>query len=159
MAVIWTRIDEKLIHGQVVVAWVPYLNIDTIIIADLDTQNDSWTQTVMKLGLPPEVRTVIFTSPDSLSETIKSEGLTVRRVMILFKDISALIAAVNSGFQTRQVNLGNHACQSPKKDSRLSNTFYATAQEIAGLASLHHNGLEIILQSVPNEKPIHWNPA
>ena len=159
MAVIWTRIDEKLIHGQVVVAWVPYLRIDTIIIADLDINDDVWTQTVMRLGLPPEVQTAIFTSPDGLGEIVKDEGLVLRRVMILFRNISALIAAVESGFQTQVVNLGNHACQSPKEDRRLSNTFYATGQELAELTSIHKKGSEVILQAVPTEKAIHWNPV
>lgn len=157
MTVIWTRVDEKLIHGQVVVAWVPHLNIDTIIIADQDTKNDDWSKNIMKLSIPPEIQTIIFTCPSQVAEILKDEALVLLRILILFKSIESFIAATEAGFQPGLINLGNQACQSSGECIRLTDTFYVTDMELATLASQQRSkGLQVILQSVPNGQAVQW---
>lgn len=159
MALLWTRIDQKLIHGQVIVAWVPYLKINTVVVSDQDTAEDTWVQEVMRTALPPEVRALIFTTPERLSLTLATEDLNLKHILVLFKNVENFLRATVSGFKPASVNLGNQALATPGPDIRLTETFYATTSELAGLSVLCGQGLEVILQTVPSAKAIVWEPG
>lgn len=159
MALIWTRVDQKLMHGQVALAWVPYLDIDTLVIADQDITGDDLSQKIMKMGLPPEVQSLFFTSPGRLVEILSEEFLTGRRILLLFKNLEGFFTAAETGFKPTKVNLGNQALETPGPAGiRLTDTFYATGPDLARLEALQRQGLDIILQTVPAGKAIHWKP-
>lgn len=158
MTLIWTRVDQKLIHGQIVVAWVPHLSIDAIVVSDADTAEDPWVQKVMMMGLPPEVRVTRFITPAQLAELLDGDDLSSRRVMVIFKDIEGVLEAVEAGLHLERLNLGNQACQPAYHGIRLTDAFYASEREVAELSELRGTGLEIILQAVPAEKAVKWVP-
>jgi PTS system mannose-specific IIB component len=159
VTLVWTRVDQKLIHGQVVVAWVPRLKIDAIVVSDQDTAEDPWSQKVMLLGLPPEIQVALFTSPDKLADLLAEKRLASRRVLVLFKNLSGFLDAVGAGLRPTVLNLGNQASQPPDQSIRLTDSFYASLKELADLSSLaRSSGLEVILQAVPAGKAIMWKP-
>ena len=160
MTLVWTRVDQKLIHGQITVAWVPHLAIDAVVVSDSDTAEDPWVQKVMMMGLPPEVRVTRFTAPANLAEILADEELLARRVLVIFKDIGGVTAAAEAGLRLERLNLGNQACQPANRDIRLTDAFYASEDDLAGLSGLlvDNINLEVILQAVPAEKAVKWHP-
>lgn len=161
MTLVWTRIDQKLIHGQIALAWVPYLKIDAIVVADRDMKENLRGQRFMKMGLPPEIKATFFVDPDELPAALAREELKRRRVLLLFKDVANLIAAMEAGLALKKINLGYHACSTPEQRTviRLGQTFHLCEQHLAGLSRLHADGLEIILQTIPADKATRWSPA
>jgi PTS system mannose-specific IIB component len=153
---IWTRVDQKLIHGQVSAAWVPYLGVDAIVVSDYDSAGDSWAQKVMMMGLPPEIRLTVFCTPDKLPEIIGREDLQDCRVMLLFKNLEDALAAVSAGLRLERLNLGNQACRVPERDLRLADSFYACRRDLEELGRFQKDGLEVIVQSVPGGKAVKW---
>lgn len=158
MTLIWTRVDQKLIHGQIAVAWVPHLSIDAVVVSDNDTAGDLWVQKVMMMGLPPEVVETRFIAPARLAALLAGEELSSRRVMVIFKDIGGVLEAVESGLRLDKLNLGNQVCRPAGHDIRLTDAFYADKRELAALSELRRAGLDVILQSVPSEKAVRWRP-
>lgn len=156
MTLVWTRVDQKLIHGQVSVAWVPHLAVDAIVVAAPEIVGDTWAQKVMMMGLPPEIRLAGFSYPDRLSDLLNGIDYRDRRVLVIFKDIEGVLEAVASGLHLERLNLGNQACQHPQVDVRLADTFYASPDELKELGRLQKCGLEIILQALPAGKAILW---
>lgn len=161
MTLIWTRIDQKLIHGQIALAWVPYLKIDAIVVADRETKNNPRGQRFMQMGLPPEITATLFVEPDAISATLARKDLKRRRVLLLFKDVESLIAAVGAGLSLEKLNLGYHGCaeQEQARAIHLGQTFYLCERDLDGLLRLYHSGLEIFLQSIPADKAIRWIPS
>ena len=159
MPLIWSRVDQKLIHGQVSVAWVPYLRADTIVVADSDTADDNWSQKVMMMGLPPEVATVLFTAPEALAGLLAGPELAGRKVLAIFKDLRGVRAAIQAGLRLSHLNLGNQAFQPQTQEIKLGHTFYAGRPDIDLLRELSESGLEVILQEVPSGKATRWRPA
>ncbi len=159
MTLIWTRIDQKLIHGQVSVAWVPRLNIDAIVVSDEDTAADPWTQKVMMMGLPPEVRVARFVAPAQLASLLSEAEMTSRRVLVLFKNLTGFLEAAGAGFHPARINLGNQAGQPPDRGIRLSECFYISPRDLRGLSALTRDGLEVVIQAVPTGKSVKWTPA
>ncbi len=161
MTLVWTRVDQKLIHGQIVLAWVPHLKIDAIVVADRGMLDDPRGQRFMKMGLPPEIKATFFVEPDRIEAALEGEELRRRRVLLLFRDVEGLIEAAQSGFSLKKINLGYQARNSTEQAEviRLGHSFYLRERELAGLSRLHAEGLEIILQSIPADKAVHWSPA
>ncbi len=156
MTLIWTRVDQKLMHGQISVAWVPHLAIDAIVVADNDSVEDLWAQKVMRMGLPPEVALIRFTTPDQLVQVLDDEELLGRRVMVIFRSLEGVLEAVCSGLDLARLNLGNQARQGPDQNIRLAESFYVRCRDLDGLARLQRQGLEVLLQAVPSGKAVRW---
>lgn len=158
MTLIWTRVDQKLIHGQVSLGWVPYLSVNAMVVADADTFADAWTQKIMMMGLPPEIELTSFTPPELLVEALSDERFLNRRVMVIFKDLEGALSALTAGLRLDLLNLGNQFSRRPGQDIRLSEAFFVCRNELDWLAEFQRSGLEVVIQSVPTGRAIRWQP-
>ncbi len=52
MPVVLYRIDERLIHGQVVMGWGPQLGVEHYVVVDDELATSEWEQDLYRLGLP-----------------------------------------------------------------------------------------------------------
>lgn len=159
MTLVWTRVDQKLIHGQISIGWVPHLSVDAIVVAAADIIGDTWAQKVMTMGLPPEIRLAGFSYPDKLAELLDAAEYRSRRVMVIFKDLEGVMEAVSAGFKLERLNLGNHVCRCSESNVRLADSFFARTEDLENLGRLQRNGLEVLIQALPTGRAIHWKPA
>ena len=159
MTLVWSRVDSKLIHGQIAAAWAPYLKAEVIVVADDDTAGDPQAQRIMRLGLPPEVSQAHFRPLPGLAEFLSGPDLADKRVLLLFKSLADALEAAQAGLELRELNLGNQldhlSCQ---EGQRLAETFFARREEVAALARLARLGLKVIIQAVPAAKRAKWRP-
>ena len=58
------RIDDRLVHGQVVVGWGQPLNVNFVVLVDDAIASSDWEQELYRMGAPPEM-SVTFESLDS----------------------------------------------------------------------------------------------
>jgi mannose/fructose/N-acetylgalactosamine-specific phosphotransferase system component IIB len=160
VTLVWTRVDQKLIHGQIAVAWVPHLSIDAVVVGDSDAADDPWVQKVMTMGLPPEVTETRFVAPAGLADLLAGGEWASRRVLVIFKDIDGVMEAVRGGLRLTRLNLGNQAARPGGLGGgrRLTDAFYVSDRDVAGLAELSGLGLEVQVQAVPAEKAVAWKP-
>lgn len=156
MTLIWTRVDQKLIHGQVSLGWVPHLRINALVVADADTAADDWAQTIMKAAAPPEVEVTAFIPPAQLARLLDEERFHSRRVMAIFKDLNGAVEALKAGLTLTRLNLGNQVCQRPGLDVLLGETFFACPHILDDLAEFQRSGLEVLIQSLPNGRAVSW---
>jgi mannose/fructose/N-acetylgalactosamine-specific phosphotransferase system component IIB len=56
MPIVLCRVDERLIHGQVVVGWGTNLHVRRIVVADDELADSAWEQELYRAGVPDEVR-------------------------------------------------------------------------------------------------------
>ena len=160
MTLVWSRVDSKLIHGQIAAAWVPYLKAEVIVVADGDTAGDSTAQRIMRLGLPPEISQAHFRPLAGLAEFLAGPELAEKRVLLIFKSLADALEAVAAGLDLGLLNLGNQLDRlSRDLGRRLSETFFARPEELADLARLQGRGLSVILQSVPTARSVRWRPS
>lgn len=159
MTLIWTRVDQKLIHGQVSLGWVPYLGANALVVVDADTAADTWAQKIMMLGLPPEIEATGFIPPDRLPETLADERFLRRRVLAVFKDLEGVLESLAAGLQLELLNLGNQVCRRPDQDIRLGEAFFVGPRELENLAEFQRAGLEVLVQALPSGRAIRWRPG
>ncbi|PLX42118.1 MAG: hypothetical protein C0609_10335 [Deltaproteobacteria bacterium] len=141
-----TRVDNRLVHGQVLEGWVPRLGVRTIYVADEALYEDDFNRTILE-AMGQGVIKIIVITPANLAKTITSEA--AGKFAVLFRDIKSVVEAFQAGFALRELNLGNIH---PKPGAtRLTDSVYVDANDIAGLRLLLANGVRIEARALPTE--------
>ncbi|NLO87361.1 MAG: PTS sugar transporter subunit IIB [Firmicutes bacterium] len=127
MAVIHLRIDNRLIHGQVTVAWVNSLGADHLICTNDKVAKDP----VQKMLLPQAARG-IKTSVLSVADTaeyVKSEAAEKEKIMIIAKFPEDALALLEAGVEPREVNVGNQAMLPGTKPVHVTRSVAVTKEQ------------------------------
>jgi len=146
------RIDERLVHGQVLVGWVPHLGARRVVVADDEAAGNPLARAAMTLALPPGVTAAV--------EPLRSVdwGALARAqdpVLLVMRDVDSAERAVATGLTPAQaavVNVGNvHYSQGRRK---VTPSVFLTAAELDGLRRLEARGFRIEVRAVPLDAPI-----
>ena len=60
VSLVMVRVDCRLIHGQVVEAWLPFISADCVIVANDEASSDPLQKTIMEMAVPPQVETAVL---------------------------------------------------------------------------------------------------
>jgi PTS system mannose-specific IIB component/fructoselysine and glucoselysine-specific PTS system IIB component len=146
------RIDDRLIHGQVVVGWGQPLGVDLIVLVDDEVRASEWEQELYRMGVPPEV-TVAFASVEEALAELPAWEADGRKAIVLTGDIDGMAALVSgSGGAVTRVNLGGIHFRDGRKE-RLRYV-YLSEDEAGRLKALASSGVEITAQDVPTARPV-----
>ena len=151
MAVELMRIDDRLIHGQVVVGWGQPLDIDFIVLVDDEVASSDWEQELYRMGVPPEME-VIFASVEAAAQALPTYEADERRGIVLTGDIGSMRRLLEANGQVRKVNLGGLHHRAGRAQ-RLRYIFLS-ADEEAELRAMARRGVEITAQDVPSARPV-----
>ncbi len=145
MPVVFARVDDRLVHGQVVEGWVPYYDAQTIYVVDDEISRDKSRCHLMRMIVPSGLALRIVTPPD-LEKTLKDDQQS--RVMILFNSLASLSAAVDSGFFACHVNVGNiHNLRGGKE---ITPSVFLNSKDISYIKRLHKMGISLEAREVPD---------
>ncbi|MBP6773286.1 MAG: PTS sugar transporter subunit IIB [Gemmatimonadaceae bacterium] len=146
------RIDDRLIHGQVVVGWGQPLELRFIVLVDDEVAASEWEQELYRMGVPPEM-TVHFFSVEDAVVALPELQADARPGLVLAGDIDTMMRLVEqSGHTIAAVNLGG-IHHSPGRTPRLRYVFLTAAEE-SGLRAIERLGVEVTAQDVPNARPV-----
>lgn len=154
MALELYRIDDRLIHGQVVVGWGQPLDLRFIVLVDDDVAGSEWEQELYRMGVPPEMD-VYFESVESAAERLPSYESDERKGLLLTGDIETMMRLVQRAGTIRAVNLGGIHHRTGR-EQRLRYLFLSREEESA-LKSLASQGIAVTAQDVPAARPIPLN--
>jgi mannose/fructose/N-acetylgalactosamine-specific phosphotransferase system component IIB len=105
MAIVLFRVDERLIHGQVVVGWGGPLHADRIVVADDEIAASPWEQELYCLGVPPEIQAEFATVGEARERV--AEWKRGGRVIVLVRDVATARRVGEGGALAGvEVNLG-----------------------------------------------------
>lgn len=106
MPIVLLRVDERLIHGQVVVGWGSQLHPDRIVVVDDEIAASEWEQELYLLGLPPGVQAE-FDSVAAARARIERWRDGPDRVLLLTRDLDSMARlAEHDVLQGAEINLG-----------------------------------------------------
>ncbi|MDR2767316.1 MAG: PTS sugar transporter subunit IIB [Treponema sp.] len=143
------RIDNRLIHGQVAVAWLKYIGAKAIIVCNDKVAVDK----IQKMALPMAARgsnVLVF----SIAETLQYEKEHPDEpIFIIAKFPADALAILRAGVKVKEINVGNAACIPGTKYVMVTKSIAATKEdaemynEIAGL-----NGGKLTSQIMPHNE-------
>lgn len=145
------RIDDRLIHGQVVVGWGQPLNASFIVLVDDEVSGSDWEQDLYRMGVPPQIE-VIFASVDQAAAQLSTWDADERVGILLVGDIDTAVALAQRAPQVRRFNVGGVHHRTGRRE-RLR-FVYLTDDEAAKLRQLAAGGVDVTAQDVPTARAI-----
>ncbi|HET6798832.1 MAG TPA: PTS sugar transporter subunit IIB [Gemmatimonadales bacterium] len=152
MSIVLCRIDDRLIHGQVVVGWGRALGIDLIVLVDDQVAGSSWEQELYRMAVTPEidVRFVTVTQASTEMAGWQSNG---KRGLLLTGDLETMAALHAASPEiVHRINLGGIHHRAGRRE-RLP-FVYLTDQELRKLQELETDGAVITAQDLPTTPPV-----
>lgn len=151
MTIALYRIDDRLIHGQVVVGWGQRLNVEFIVLVDDAVRASPWEQELYRMGVPSNIE-VITVSKAEASARLADWDADPRVGIVVAGDIGTLAALTENCHQVKRINVGG-VHQRPGRRERLRFVYLsdAEAEELKRLAS---RGIEITAQDVPTARAV-----
>jgi PTS system mannose-specific IIB component len=140
-----------LIHGQVVVKWVRYLDSRDILIVDDALVQDEFMQRVLHMAAPPGVRVRVMTVRDAVQALTLSGGDDTH-LLVLVKSPETALGLLNAGVSFQSLNVGGMAAA--PGTTRLFKSVSASAGQLAALEALRERGVRVYIQMVPEERPL-----
>ncbi|MEO8577771.1 MAG: PTS sugar transporter subunit IIB [Gemmatimonadales bacterium] len=146
MPIALTRIDDRLIHGQVVVGWGQPLNIGFVVLVDENVACCDWEQDLYRMGVPPEMQ-IIFADVATAIRDYQGYASDPRRGIIVVPDIATMKRLVDGIPNIKDVNVGgiHHRAGRIQK---LRYVFLAPDEELE-LRSIADKGVRVTAQDVP----------
>lgn len=145
------RIDDRLIHGQVVVGWGQPMGLGFIVLVDDEVACSDWERELYRMGVPPDMD-VIFETVEGAALRIQEFEADVRRGMLLTGDVESMKRLSSLAPSLRKVNLGgiHHRVGRAQK---LRYVFLAPDEERT-LQEIAARGVNITAQDVPSARPV-----
>ena len=150
MTVVLYRIDDRLIHGQVVVGWGQPLDIGFIVLVDDEVASSDWEQELYRMGVPPEMD-VYFHNAEDAARALADYRADSRQGIVLTGDIPTMRRLVESA-HIDAVNVGGIHFRAGRTQ-RLRYVFLSPDEE-QELRDLAAKGARVSAQDVPGARPV-----
>lgn len=103
---LFVRVDDRLLHGQVLCAWVPYKSIDTLVVASDKVSKDSFQKAVMSSCGGEDLNVVVDGVQEAVDD-LKSDKFKENNVMVVVTSIDDAKRLFDGGIKFNELNIGN----------------------------------------------------
>jgi PTS system mannose-specific IIB component len=144
MAVVFARVDDRLVHGQVVQGWVPFVHADSIYVVNNDIFLDEDRCRLMRMILPPELAFRVVPI-DDLGPCLHNDNQ--KKIFLLFSSLEDVLKAVQEGVSLQNINVGNLHHQ--RGGCEVSPSVFLNKSDIRILRELLALGIDVEVKDVP----------
>ncbi|HEY6010907.1 MAG TPA: PTS sugar transporter subunit IIB [Nitrospirota bacterium] len=145
------RIDDRLIHGQVVEGWVNYLKATCIVVADDSVAANPLQRSILEVSVPQGL-TVVVGSIQDVCGRLRAREFDSERVILLFSKPSDVLLALRSGLECPALNIGGMHFVPGKR--KLMDMFAVDDGDLQALKEIAAMGIKVQVQAVPNQRPL-----
>jgi len=143
------RIDDRLIHGQVIAVWSRHKKFTRILILDDQVAADPFMLDVLSLAAPPGIEVDAMSIEDGAKDLTGGRS-DLKTTMVLMKTPEAALRLYNAGLHYKALNIGGIGNKPGRKN--IFKNIAASPDEIAILKQLLEKGVTITLLTVPGER-------
>ena len=111
--IVLARIDDRLIHGQVMTAWLQFVNGNRIIVIDDETANDEFLRMVMEMAVPQGIKFDAYTVDESI-ENLRNIESGDENIILLAKTPDVYLKLIESGISIDKVVVGGMGANSER---------------------------------------------
>jgi PTS system mannose-specific IIB component len=152
--IVFTRIDDRVIHGQTLVCWLSDNPCDGIIIVDDDLANDPVMADIYENAVPSNIRVHIFDT-DAARTKLKEASESQKRYFIIFKSVLTCQKMLNVIQPIiKEINVGPASKRPDTKE--IVPTISLNPKEIEAYSDIFKAGIEIFFQIIPTKKKVFW---
>ena len=143
------RVDDRLIHGQVIAGWVRPLGIRSIILASDRLSHDEWACSAYRLAIPDGIDFSCYTIEDCVKYTNTENK---KRVMVLVESVREASQLVKKGITIKEVNVGGLSYREGTRE--IAPYIYLSTDDIESVVYLHSVGIKVTGKQLPNSAAV-----
>lgn len=148
--IVFTRIDDRLIHGQVMTAWVQYTGATEVVVVDNGVAKDMFMSSIMKSSMPAKIKLTILSIEDA-GGYLKGEAKN-EKIFILVKTPMVIVSLVQAGVLIPAVGIGGMGARVDRQ--QLYRNISANEEERAALKQLEGLGAKVFIQVITDDQAI-----
>jgi fructoselysine and glucoselysine-specific PTS system IIB component len=143
-----TRIDDRLVHGQVAFTWTPALGVDCLIVANDKVARDEFMKMTLGLAKPAGTKLLIKSLQEAAAflNDEKNKGLKVLLIINSIKDAAVMAADVP---EIKSINIGGIRLKEGAK--LISKAVGVNDEDITLIRELLSKGVELEIRQVPTD--------
>jgi mannose/fructose/sorbose-specific phosphotransferase system IIB component len=149
--IVLSRIDDRLIHGQVVVGWVNAVKATHLLVVNDAVAADDTQKSFMQFAVPSHLK-VSFCSVSEGIEKLKAGAWTKERLLALFANLEDAVALVKGGVLVKEINVGGLRFARGKRE--IMKSVFLSDQDLQSLRALSAMGVTVIGKMVPTDSPV-----
>lgn len=148
------RIDDRLIHAQVVIGWGRVVNPDRIVVADDDIAANDWEKALYMNAASTEIKVSILPLAET-ADRVRGGVFDSERVILLVKNPQNVLRLIDLGFEVDEVNVGGMHYGEGKE--KLLDHLYVSETERRALRELVKRGVTLEARALPDHEPVILN--
>lgn len=146
--ILLTRIDNRLVHGQVGVSWTATLGTNLILVADDVVADDSLQQRLMKMVSNSQGVEIRFFSIEKTINVIEKASPR-QKIFIICRTPKGVRRLIDGGVPIETVNVGNMHYSEGKR--QISKKVYVNDEDLEDLRYLESKKVEVFIQDLPGD--------
>ena len=151
MEVTVVRIDDRLIHGQIITKWVKEAQAKKIVVVDDKAAKDKTQQMILKLAVPSGITLDVLTKEDAVKK-LDADKTNVKALMII-RNPKEANEFVELGFNPEKIIVGNISnSKSEVGRTKLLDYIFVEPTDVEALKSLAEKGIKLEVKAIPEKK-------
>ncbi|MCB4792478.1 MAG: PTS sugar transporter subunit IIB [Elusimicrobia bacterium] len=149
MPIVLARIDDRLVHGQVVEGWLRVIKASYIIVVSDDVAKDRLQQTLLTIAVPKNVKIECLSIEDS-AKRLLSAHLDNEMILLLFSTPDDTLRLLKSGVKLTSINVGGMHYVEGKK--QILRTLSVNKKDVDTLTEISNMNIELEGRVLPNDE-------
>lgn len=149
MAIIGSRIDGRLVHGQVANLWATKLDISRFMVVDDAVAKNNIEKQGLKLATPSGVKLSVL-PVEKAANNILAGKYDSQRLLIIAKNPQVYLQLVEAGVPIEEINVGNMSQTNETKS--ITKSINVTDEDINVFEKLDEKNIQIVAQMVPGDR-------
>lgn len=149
--IVLARVDDRLIHGEVVSVWTPSLSANRIIVADDGVAADKFNSRVIKLLAPAGVKVNVYTV-DEAAQRLMKDPVAGEKIIVLAKTPITFEQMYKQGVALKSVNLGGMGIRDER--TPFIKNVACSPEERESIKTMLEDGISVYYQLVPEQQVI-----
>jgi mannose/fructose/N-acetylgalactosamine-specific phosphotransferase system component IIB len=148
MPIALLRVDDRLVHGQVVEGWLPSLKADLIVVVSDAAAADPIQSALMKMAMPPSVGLLVL-GVSAAAKALAAPQMAARRALVLVPGPAEALALLKKGVAVDRINVGGLHFTVGKV--QLGRALFLDEKDKAALREIAGRGVRLGGQPLPSD--------
>ena len=144
--IVLTRIDNRLIHGQVATQWCGVVGANLLLVANDNVAHDEFRQGLMNMAAPAYAQTRFFTIEKTCA--IIDKASPAQKIAIICENPQDVLKLVEGGVPIKKLNIGNMHMAEGKR--QVATTVAVDDADVECFRKLQSLGVELEIKRVPD---------
>jgi len=145
------RIDDRLIHGQVIVGWARSLGVNCIVVANDEFSHDEFQKELVAMACPPNMEILILGVEEAISK-FKGGEFEDKRTILLLDTPKDALRLIKEGVKISEINVGG--MRSANDRIKILPWVFLNEEEISIFRQIRYLGVKLEARAVPTDPKV-----